>query len=146
MRNVFNIFLFTCEFWHPGAKFTYLGTDVQQGAIYQCAKCRPVLTTCVRDICRQTSLISLTAWSTNSKRQVPAYHATTTRILIGVRSVYDRFVCCGWLWATCSEHDSDMHCITLCLHFVYNGRCMSVTVTCRLYGSLDHRQTWKSKN
>jgi len=48
-----------------GPKFTNHGVGVQQSPIYQCAKFRPVLTTCVQDIWCQTSLISLTAWSTN---------------------------------------------------------------------------------
>ena len=45
-------FLPTCEFRRPrgtlGPKFTNFGNAEQQGQIYQCAKFRPVLTTCVR--------------------------------------------------------------------------------------------------
>ena len=42
-----------------GSKLTSLGTDIQQCPDYQCAKFRPLLTTCLRDICCRTLLISL---------------------------------------------------------------------------------------
>jgi len=58
-------------------KFASLGTDVQQGLIYQYAKFRHVLTTYVRDICLQTfDLIDKCDWHTNRK-QVCTYHVAT---------------------------------------------------------------------
>ena len=45
----------------PGIKFTNLGPDVLHGQICQCAKFRLILTTCIQDICCQSSPISLTA-------------------------------------------------------------------------------------
>jgi len=81
MRNVSKSLIHLWKFWRSwgflGWKFTRLGTDVHQCPMHQCAKFRPILTTSVRDICCQSSLISLTAWSTNSKRQVPAYYTAT---------------------------------------------------------------------
>jgi len=64
----------------PESTFTNLGSDVQQGTMYQHVIFRPVLTTCVRDISRQTSLTSLRARPTDiysrPKRQVSAKHKT----------------------------------------------------------------------
>jgi len=64
----------------PGPQFTNLGTAVQQGPDYHCAKFCPLLTTCLRDICCRTMLISVKEWSTdkNPANDVSAYHATTT--------------------------------------------------------------------
>jgi len=54
-------------------KFTNLGTDIQPRPVYECAKFCPILTTCIRDICWQTSLISLTAWHTHIDKPVGFY-------------------------------------------------------------------------
>jgi len=61
----------------PGPKFINVGSDVQQGVDYQCAKFRCLLITCQRHICCWSLSISLIAWPT--KRPVSTYHAAATK-------------------------------------------------------------------
>jgi len=71
-------------------KFTNLGNDIQPGSVYECAKFCPILTTCIWDICCQTSLILLTAWQTkNSKWQVSAYHAATNTVNLNLNTTHN---------------------------------------------------------
>ena len=76
-RNVIQVFYLLVNFGAP-CRGPIGSSDVQQGPIYQNTKFRPVLTTCVRDISCQTTLLSLTAWPTNMySKQFSAYHAAT---------------------------------------------------------------------
>jgi len=57
--------------WGPsGPQFTNLGVDVEQGLDYQCTKFRPLLITCLQDVCCRTTstLISMKAWPTDRQK------------------------------------------------------------------------------
>jgi len=91
------------------AKVHDLSTDVQQGPNYQCAKFHTFLTTCLRDTCCRTSLISLKAWPTkHSERCVSAYRAAATINMTTVSTLYS----CVAVKCNCSS-----------------GRCINDTLT-----------------
>ena len=63
----------------PGLKFTNLGPDVLHGQVCQCAKFRLILTTCIQDICCQSSPISLMAWTKKTGKRHTMQRQQTNR-------------------------------------------------------------------